>query len=99
MNDFLPTGYEQPKSNKGNYFKPTEQKAKIRIMSSAITGWLDWNDKTPVRTKEKPATSFNPEKPAKHFRAFVIWNYEKSELQIREVTQASIREQFNTFIQ
>lgn len=98
-NDFLPQNYEAPASNKGAYFKPTETKTKIRVMSSAITWWLDWNDKQPVRTKERPQTSFNPDKPAKHFRAFIVWNYAKEELQIWEVTQASVREQFTKLIQ
>lgn len=98
MNSFLPAGYQQPKTSKGNFFKPSENKTRVRVMSSAITGWLDWNDKTPVRTKDRPATSFDPKKPAKHFRAFVVYNYDRDELQVWEVTQAMIREQFSTLI-
>lgn len=97
-NDFLPTGYEMPESTKWNYFKVSNEKQKIRILSSAIIGWVDWNDKKPVRTKTKPNTNFDDSRPAKHFRAFVIWNYNKEELQVWEVTQNTIREQLTTFI-
>lgn len=94
----LAPDYVAPATNKGSYFKPTEEKTKIRVLGSPITGYVDWDNSKPVRTKEKPAKNFNDEKPAKHFRAFPIWNYNKQEMQIWEVTQASIREQFTTLI-
>lgn len=97
-NSFLAEDYKAPVSNKWNYFKPSDQKTKIRIMSSAITGWIDWEDKTPRRTKQKPETSYDPTKPAKHFRACVIWNYTTKSLQIREITQWSIRDAITAYI-
>ncbi len=93
---FLPSDYVAPTTSTGSYFKPTEAKTKIRIVSSPITGWIDWNKSwekpQPVRTKEKK-TALDPQKAPKHFWAMKVWNYEKEQLQIREVTQASVRDQ------
>jgi len=88
---FLPKGYEKPAGN-SNYFKFEEGDNKFRIMSSAIVGFLDWDDKKPVRTKEKPTTLFNSEKQAKHFWAFIVWDYKESKLKIMEITQATIQD-------
>ena len=93
---FLPSDYVAPTTTSGNYFKPQEQKSKIRIVSSPIIGWIDW-DKSwekpqPIRTKEKKQ-QLDPKQSPKHFWAMKVWNYEKEKLQIREITQASIREQ------
>lgn len=102
MGNFLPDGYEQPESTSGSYFKPTEQKTKVRVMSSAIVWRVDWNKSgkkpKPIRTRKKPETSLDPSRPAKHFRAFVIRNYSKQDLQIWEITQKSIMDQFSTLI-
>ncbi len=93
---FLPSDYIAPTTTTGSYFKPQEQKTKIRIVSSPITGWIDWNKSwekpQPVRTKEKKP-ALDPKQSPKHFWAMKVWNYEKEQLQIREVTQASIRDQ------
>jgi len=88
---FLPSTYEKPVRN-SKYFKAQEGDNKIRVLSSAITGWLDWENKKPIRTKEKPETSVDPKNPAKHFWAFVIWNYQENKLEIAEVTQAGIQD-------
>lgn len=100
MNDMsrLDADYEAPKKSQGNYFKPQETKTKIRVMWRPITWWLDWNDKKPVRTKSKPESNFDDEKPAKHFWAMVVWNYTTERLEIRELPQASVREQIQTLI-
>lgn len=95
----LAPDYVAPATTKGSYFKPTEEKTKIRVLGSPITGYLDWDDKTPVRTKERPEKSFDPERSPKHFWTFPIWDYNKEEMQIWEVTQGTIRDQFNALIQ
>lgn len=85
--------YEAPVKKWWAYFKPSETKTKIRIMGRPITGWIDRQDKQPTRTKEKPTSNYDNARPAKHFWAMVIWNYVKEQFEIREITQATIREQ------
>src|SRR6266568_8756190 len=97
MNDFLPTGYEVPKSP-SNYMRFEDGENTFRVLSSAIVGFEYWNtDKKPVRFKEAPedmpaniqvkngvATKIKP------FWAFVVWNYEDKMIQILEITQKTI---------
>ena len=45
----------------------------------------------------KPETSYDPTKPAKHFRACVIWNYYKV-ITNWEITQWSIRDAITAYI-
>jgi len=97
-NDFLPQGYEPPVSG-SRYMKFEEGSNKFRVMSSAIVGWEDWDNKTPVRTKEKPEYSIDPARPVKHFWAFVVWNYQIEEIQILEITQAGIQKAIRGFVE
>jgi hypothetical protein len=94
---FLPSDYKVPQT--GNYMKLKDGKNVFRVMSSAIVGWLYWNEAgKPVRSK----TAFTgipddarrndkgePEKP-KHFWAFAVWNPEAKAVQILEVTQKQV---------
>ena len=93
--DFLPKGYEKPLAT-SKYHKFANGDNKFRILSSAVVGWVDWNEengaRTPVRTKEQPEKSFNPKKPAKHFWAFVIWDYQESTVKVMEITQSTIQD-------
>ena len=90
-NTFLPQNYEAPSSG-SNYMKFEEGRNKFRVLSSAITGWLDWStDRKPIRTKTEPETLVDPQKPAKHFWAFVVWDYKDKAVKVLEVTQAGIR--------
>lgn len=95
---FLPDEYKKPVQG-SKYLTPSkiESEVKFRILSSAITGYLDWMEteeggKKPIRTKEQPKTSFDPERPARHFWAFVVWNYVENCIQIMEITQATIQD-------
>jgi len=98
-NSFLPDSYEKP-AGTGKYYKLQQGDNRFRIVSSAIVGWEDWSEendngkivRTPIRTKEKPAQLIDPKKPAKHFWAFVIWDYADSSLKIMEVTQSTIQD-------
>jgi hypothetical protein len=89
---FLPEDYQSPKSN-SSYTKLEEGETRIRILTAPIIGWEDWKDKKPVRFKKsmKPATSIDPNKPVKHFWAFIVWNYKTERLEIFMCTKASIR--------
>lgn len=89
---FLPENYESPKSS-GHYMKFQDGENRIRILSRAIVGWEDWQDKKPIRFKmeNKPIKSIDPQKPIKHFWAFIVYNYNEEQIQILQITQAGIR--------
>lgn len=89
---FLPENYKAPKSS-NNYMKIIEGENKIRILSQPILGWEDWLDKKPIRYRmeEKPAKSIDPKKPIKHFWAMIVWNYAEEQIQILQISQATIR--------
>jgi len=90
--NFLPDNYEAPKTS-NYYLKIQNGENKIRILSKPIIGWEDWDNNKPVRftLENKPEQSINPEKPVKHFWAFIVYNYNEGEIQIMQVTQATIR--------
>jgi hypothetical protein len=90
--NFLPLDYQAPKST-SFYMKLQDGENRIRILSKPIMGWLDWQDKKPVRYRmeKKPAKSFKEEMPLRHFWAFIVFNYAAEEIQILEITQATIR--------
>lgn len=89
---FLPENYESPKSS-GHYMKFQDGENRIRILSRAIVGWEDWQDKKPVRFRmdSKPVKAIDPAKPIKHFWAFIVYNYNEEQVQILQITQAGIR--------
>lgn len=89
---FLPKDYQAPKTN-NHYLKLQEGENRIRIMSAPIFGWEDWLDNKPVRFRmdKKPAKSNDPKKPVRHFWAFIVFNYQEEQIQIMQVTQATIR--------
>lgn len=95
MTDFLPNDYEEP-SAKNNYFKFKDGENRIRILSKPVMGYEDWKDNKPVRFQmaEKPETPIDEKKPVKHFWALIVWNYAEQEIQIMQITQASIRKRF-----
>ena len=91
--DFLPQDYTVPSGNT-NYMKLEKGENKFRIMSKPILGWLDWDNKTPVRFKmdNKPSAPIDPQKRVRHFWAMVVFNYKAEQIQILEITQASIQD-------
>ena len=92
-NSFLPDGYEAPQ-NGGGYMKLEDGENKFRILSKPIIGWIDWKDKKPLRFgfKFKPEKPVDPAKSIKHFWAFIVYNYKAKEVQILEITQATIHQ-------
>lgn len=90
--NFLPPNYQAPKPTSG-YMKLEEGENRIRILSTAILGWEDWDEKKPIRYRfdDKPESSIDPKKPMKHFWSFIVWNYKAQGIQILHLTQASIR--------
>ncbi len=91
-NDFLPQDYSQPKT-RGNYLKIERGETRFRILSKAITGWLDWDDKKPIRFRmeNKPVKPIDPEQAIKHFWAFVVWDYKDNAIKVLEITQTSVQ--------
>lgn len=89
--NFLPEDYEVPKRS-NFYMKLKKDENRFRVLSTPIIGWEDWKDKKPVRYRndEKPERSIDPNKPMKHFWAFLVYNYVDREIQILQITQASI---------
>ena len=88
---FLQNDYEAP-VQESNYVKIKDgQTIKFRILSDSITGWVDWKDSKPIRTKTKPEKNVDDTKPAKHFWAFIIWDYEAGRCKVMEITQATIQ--------
>ena len=94
-NEFLPKEYATPDRG-SKYLKFAQGDNHIRLLSPAVVGWVDWKEtnegRRPVRTKDKPEKSINPEKPAKHFWAIVIWDYKEGAVKILEITQAGIQD-------
>lgn len=88
--DFLPQDYETPVMN--NYMKFQKGENRFRILSKPIVGWLDWEDKKPIRFKmdHKPDAPIDPSKPIKHFWAMVVFNYATDSVQVLEITQKTI---------
>lgn len=100
--NFLPEGYEVPVTGGAYLNKFPEGVTKIRILSNAILGWRYFNtDNKPVRmpgveppheqpVDAKTQPSGEKDKP-KHFWAFVVWNYSEKQIQIAEISQATIQ--------
>lgn len=104
--EFLPVGYEPPKS-KSNYMKFQDGENEFRIMSSPILGWEYWNktngDNKPVRLsytednmkRAALESTKNPDPKdhkSKHFWAMVVWDYATKSLMILQINQKSIQD-------
>lgn len=98
--DFLPDGYELPKSNSA-YMKFEDGDNEFRILASPILGWEYW-DKVPngsgkpvrLRYTEENAkiaslmASKNPDQQdqkAKHFWAMTVWNSKTEAVEILQI--------------
>ena len=99
---FLPKNYTLPTSNSGgNYTKLAQGKTTIRVIGSAITGWVGWTDengkRSPHRSKEQPPMG-KFEDRAKHFWAFPVYNHDTNGVQILEITQRGIQDALRELI-
>lgn len=94
----FPSNYTPPESNSegGKYTKIKENEpAKLRILSEAIVGYSYWTpDNKCIRSELRFESTPNIREgdKQKHFWAFKVWNYSKSQVEIWEITQASIRD-------
>jgi len=93
--EFLPQDYQMPKSQ-GSYTKFDDGETKIRILSAAVLGWLDWNENVPIRVKfvagQPKPTPIDPNRKVKHFWALKVYNYTEARIQVCEINQATIQE-------
>lgn len=106
-NDFLDEDYEVPASNSG-YMKFQDGENRFRILSKPIIGWMYWtNDNRPVRIEgvKKPDVDpslIKPEKDGKkdlkHFWAMIVWNNEKQEINILDITQVSVQKSISKYV-
>ncbi len=103
--DFLPKNYEAPKTA-GNYYKFAKGENRFRILSPAVVGFEYWTkDNKPVRAteawEEVPTDAKRADNGAfqKHFWAFVVYNYELSRPQILEITQRTIQDALESYVE
>lgn len=95
MENFLPKDYELPTKDNG-YFRFEQGENKFRILSSAVVGYEYWTEteeggRKPVRVKSIKELVGTPQQyDAKHFWAFIVFNYRTSSLQIMQITQMTI---------
>lgn len=93
---FLSADYEVPRAS-SPYMKLEEGENKIRILSAPVMGWEDWietsSGKRPKRYRyeDKPESWANPERPGKHFWAFLVWDYAEDKIRILQINQVSIQ--------
>jgi len=91
---FFPSAdYKIPTSS--NYMKVTEGEHTFRILSSAIVGYVYFNNENkPIRSRvpfEETPADIKKDGRINHFWSFVIYNYDAKRLQIFEVTQKTIQ--------
>lgn len=96
----LPQNYELPKSTSSGYMKLQDGENRFRVLSEAIVGWEDWQDKKPLRFQlhEKPLKPIDDKKPVKHFWAFIVWNVLEEKIQILQITQKSIQKKIEELL-
>lgn len=86
---FLPNDYEAP-ATWGNYTKLKKGTTRLRILSDSIVWRQDRGNNKPINSKERKQAIDNSKQP-RHFRAFVVWNYEEKSIQVFQVLQKAIQ--------
>lgn len=89
---FLKKGYKLPEQE-SSYMRLEEGDNTFRVLSSAITGWEWWVEvegkRKPMRVKSQKEVPVEHAE-AKHFWSFVVFNRNKEQVQILELTQRTI---------
>lgn len=97
---FLPDKYETPETP-SRFMSLEEGKNTIRVLSPAVVGWEWWTEdkagnRKPNRVKTEEGVpseiknTTDNRKRAKHFWAFVVYNFEVKYIQILQLTQKTI---------
>jgi len=101
MNDnFLPDGYTAPETE-SHYMELADGLNSIRILSHAVVGYEWWTEgkggerhPARVRTEEEVPeefrTTFDRRARARHFWAFVVYNYDAKAVQVLVIKQQMI---------
>lgn len=97
-NEFLPEGYEAPKTE-NNYLKFEDGETRFRILQSPTLGYEGWsNDDKPIRFKNVPTedqvallrdSKFGGSK-YKHFWSLLVYSYSNEKIMCLNITQSSI---------
>lgn len=103
---FLPESYKEIPAGPSDYMKFEDGANTFRVLSSAIVGYEYWNtNNKPVRSREKWETipsDIKVDKDGKirirHFWAFVVWNCDKKQIQILEITQKTIMQDMKALV-
>jgi hypothetical protein len=95
----FPDNYTPPESSSeatGKYTRIKENEAvKLRILSDCLTGYVYWtNDNMPVRSQVQFSATPNIREgdKCKHFWVFKVWNYTTKQIEVWEISQATIRD-------
>lgn len=74
------------------YMKLKDGETRIRIVTDPISGWVYGKEGKPVRCRKehKPTGPFDPKWPLSAFIACYVWDYDKKDLFVLEIKQASI---------
>src|SRR5947209_9860540 len=99
-NDFLPKDYTTPETP-SNYMELAEGLNSIRVLSHAVVGYEWWTEnadgqRKPVRVRteaevpEEVKNTFDRRQKARHFWAFVVYNYDAKAVQVLVVKQQTI---------
>jgi hypothetical protein len=101
-NEFLQDKDYKVPSAPSNYFKFQEGDNRFRVLSSAITGWVYFDDKNKPHRSETPfegtPKDIKENGRVKHFWAFVCYDYQNEAIKILEITQVSIMEAMKALI-
>lgn len=97
---FLPDNYEAPPKTGGHFFKPPAGESRVRVVGSAVVGWLGW-DKSgekpkPERSRDRQGVEHlaTPGDEIKFFWAFpvLVRDGGTGTVAIWEVTQSTIQD-------
>jgi len=98
---FLEKDYTLPKQE-GRYMKLLEGENTFRVLSPAIVGWEWWEDteegRRPKRVVDRSDVPEDYLPEAKHFWAFVVYNYDTELIQILELTQRTIMDKIKSLV-
>ena len=103
---FLPPDYEAPAEG-GKYYKITKGENRFRILGGAIVGNEYWTEidgkRKPIRKRIGERISLDEIEDGdassiKHFWAFPVWDSADATVKIFEVTQKSIRQAIQKYV-
>ena len=95
---FLPDNYQAPTKAGGHFFRPQDGKNRIRIVGSALVGYVGWDrsgdQPKPIRTEDRDGVAHlhSPDNKVKHFWAFPVIDRADDAVKIWEVTQTGIQD-------